>query len=224
MSGQRRAKRDEQCSARHTCRVSAEQEHWERVYAERAVEDVSWFEEVPTPSLAMIEALDLSEDAPIVDVGGGASRLAEELWRRGHTDITVIDIAAEALRRAREEFAESKQIEWVAGDVRRYDFGRRFALWHDRAVFHFMVTSDDRRAYLEVLRHSVRPGGDVLLATFGREGPERCSGLPVARHSPELLVAALDGIAELRSWHHEEHRTPSGEAQQFLYAHFVAPG
>lgn len=204
--------------------MSDEQAHWERVYAEKEPREVSWFEAVPTSSLAMIEAAGLPCEAPIVDVGGGASRLAEELLRRGHTDVTVVDISAEALGRAREGFADAERIEWVVGDVRRHDFGRRFALWHDRAVFHFMVTSGDRRAYLETLGRSVQPGGHVLLATFGREGPERCSGLPVTRYSPESLAAALGGIAELRSWRHEEHRTPAGEEQQFLYAHFVAPG
>jgi ubiquinone/menaquinone biosynthesis C-methylase UbiE len=170
----------------------------------------------------MIEALGLPPGAPIIDVGGGASRLAEELLSRGHSDITVADISAEALERAREGFADADRVSWVVADVRDHDFGRRFALWHDRAVFHFMVSTADRDAYLATLRRSLEPGGHAIIATFGREGPEHCSGLPVSRYSADELAATLGDGAALESWHIEDHRTPSGASQQFLFTHFVA--
>jgi SAM-dependent methyltransferase len=124
-----------------------EREHWDRVYAEHATDAVSWFEPVPSSSLAMIDGLGIPLDAPIVDVGGGASRLAAELLYRGYSNITVIDISGAALERAREDFAGAEEITWVLADVRDHSFGRRFALWHDRAAFHFMVTGEDQRAY-----------------------------------------------------------------------------
>jgi hypothetical protein len=107
----------------------------------------------------------------------------------------------------------------VVADVRSHDFGRRFGLWHDRAVFHFMVSAEDRRAYLATLERSIEPSGHVVMATFGPDGPTRCSGLPVARYGADALAAMIGERAELKSWHLEEHRTPSGARQQFLFAH-----
>lgn len=192
------------------------------IYREGLPEELSWFEAEPAASLAMIEQLGLPPEAAIVDVGGGASRLAKELLRRGYSDLTVVDIAAEALERAKEGFVEAERIQWVAADVRDHDFGRRFALWHDRAVFHFMVSGRDRLAYLETVERSVAPGGHLILATFGPEGPQRCSGLPVVRYSAGALAAAVGDRARLESWHLEDHLTPAGKRQQFLYARFVA--
>ena len=194
--------------------------HWDQVYADKEPDEVSWYEAVPRSSLAMIDALELPPDAPIVDVGGGASRLPEELLRHGYTDITVLDISVHALERARGACPNADRVEWVVADVRDYDFGRRFALWHDRAVFHFMVTPEDREAYLATMRKSLQPGAHVLMATFGPDGPTRCSGLPVARYGADELAATLG--FELVSSHLQEHRTPRGESQQFLYAELSA--
>jgi SAM-dependent methyltransferase len=201
--------------------MGSDAHHWDRVYAEKARTAVSWFEPVPRSSLALIEGLGMPLDAPIVDVGGGASRLAAELLDTGHSDITVVDISGEALESACEDFAGADRITWVLADVRSHDFGRRFALWHDRAVFHFMVAPDDRRDYLETLARSVEPGGHVILATFGPGGPTRCSGLPTARYSADELAVTFADRAELVSARLEEHRTPSGASQQFLFAHLT---
>ena len=159
-------------------------QHWKRIYTEKAPDAVSWFEAVPRASLAMIDELALPLDAPIADVGGGASHLAAELVERGYTDITVADISGEALERARDGFAAADRVTWVIADVRAHDFGRRFRLWHDRAVFQFMVAAEDRRPYVATLERSLDPGGHAILATFGPDGPTRCSGLPVARYCP----------------------------------------
>jgi trans-aconitate methyltransferase len=202
--------------------TQAEQEHWQQVYATKAVDQVSWFEPVPGSSLQMIEQLALPADAAIIDVGGGASRLARELVARGHSDLTVCDISAESQEKARKDFPDADQVTWIEADVRDHDFGRRFAVWHDRAVFHFMVSAVDRNAYLATLHGSLPPGGHLILATFGPEGPGRCSGLPVHRYSAEELASAVGEIAELESAHTEDHVTPSGSIQQFLFAHFIA--
>jgi trans-aconitate methyltransferase len=201
-----------------------QREHWQKVFATTAVDQVSWFEPVPGTSLRMIEELALPAEAAIIDVGGGASRLAQELVERGHSDLTVCDISAESLLKARKDFPDADQVTWIEADVRDHDFSRRFAVWHDRAVFHFMVSAADRTAYLATLRSSLPPGGHLILATFGPEGPERCSGLPVHRYSAKELASAVGDIAELESTHTEDHVTPSGSMQQFLFAHFIGNG
>ena len=175
---------------------------------------------MPRASIAAIERLGLPLDAPIVDVGGGASRLAAELCGAGHTDITVADISARALERAQEGFPESDRVEWLVADVRDHDFGRRFAVWHDRAVFHFMVSQEDRDAYLATMEKSLQADGHAAIATFGPDGPTRCSGLPVDRYGPDELAATLGDRFQLVSSHLEDHRTPGGATQQFLYVDF----
>jgi SAM-dependent methyltransferase len=202
----------------------SERDHWNQVWSARGAGEMSWFEASPGSSLAMIEALGLEPDAPIVDVGGGASGLPGQLIAGGHTDVTVVDISGEAIARAREGFGESDRVNWIVADVRDHDFGRRFALWHDRAAFHFMVSSEDREGYIATLRRSLEPGGDLILATFGPDGPDSCSGLPVQKYSAGALAEAIGAGAELVSSHTEDHRTPSGAPQQFVFAHLRMRG
>lgn len=194
--------------------------HWRRKYGEHGAEELSWTEATPRVSLELIEEADLPRDAAIVDVGGGASSLAGELVERGHRDVTVVDIAPEALECARSDLGEgAASVAWVEADIRAHEFDRRFDLWHDRALFHFLVSAPDRDAYLAVLRQALRPGGHLIIATFGPDGPARCSGLPVNRYDAEAVSHTLGTDFELVSSRLREHRTPSGGAQQFMYAH-----
>lgn len=194
--------------------------HWRRTYAERSTGELSWTEPTPRVSLELIEEAALPLDAAVVDVGGGASRLAAELVGAGHSDVTVVDIAPEALDRARSALGkEAASVAWVDADIRTHDFGRSFDLWHDRALFHFLVSAPDRNAYLAVLRQALRPGGHLVVATFGPDGPDRCSGLPVSRYDAEEISRTLGPDFELVSSRLAEHRKPSGGAQQFMYAH-----
>jgi SAM-dependent methyltransferase len=193
--------------------------HWERIYEEKAPEALSWYQPVPNTSLELIEKARVARDAAILDVGGGASSLAGRLLDAGYTDVTVADISSAALDRARAALGpDADRVTWVEADVRDHDFGRRFDLWHDRAVLHFMVEPADRDGYLEVLRRTLRLGGHLILATFGPEGPTRCSGLPVSRYGAPALAEVLPEF-ELLSSRIEVHHTPSGTPQQFLYAH-----
>lgn len=195
--------------------------HWQQVYEEREPDQVSWFEAIPERSLALIGATGLPKDAGIVDVGGGASALARELLRAGYNDITVVDLSAVALEQAREDVGDrATDIDWVTTDVREHDFGRQFDLWHDRAAFHFMVEPSDRKAYLGTLGRALRPGGRLIIATFGPEGPTQCSGLPVTRYSADDLSAWLGAEFEREADELVAHETPSGNQQQFLYARF----
>ena len=195
--------------------------HWQQVYEEREPDQVSWFEATPERSLALIEATGLPKEAGIVDVGGGASALAGELLHAGYSDITVAEISTVALERAQTAVGDrAQEIDWVTADVREHDFGRQFDLWHDRAVFHFMVEPADREAYLSTLGRALRPGGHLIIATFGPEGPTQCSGLPVRRYSADDLSAWLGAEFEREDDELVAHETPSGNQQQFLYARF----
>lgn len=195
------------------------QAHWERIYEEKAPEALSWYEAVPKVSLELIEEARVARDAAILDVGGGASGLAGRLLDAGYTDITVADISGPALDRARAALGEdADRVAWVEADIRDHHFGRGFDLWHDRAVLHFMVEDADRSGYLEVLRRTLRPAGHLIVATYGPEGPTRCSGLPVCRYGAPAVAELLPDF-ELVSSRLEMHHTPSGTPQQFLYAH-----
>jgi ubiquinone/menaquinone biosynthesis C-methylase UbiE len=199
--------------------------HWRRAYARARAEELSWTEATPTVSLEMIGEAAVSPDAAILDVGGGASRLAAELLRAGYRDVTVLDLAQESLERAKADLgADAARVSWVVGDVRYQDLGRRFDLWHDRATFHFMVAEQDRDAYLRALRRALVSGGDLVLATFGPQGPTRCSGLPVRRYDERALAELLGSDFELRSSRLHPHRTSAGTIQQFLYARFKRRG
>lgn len=194
--------------------------HWESTYTERTPEKVSWYEPRPQRSLELIQAAGVDHDAGILDVGGGASSLAAQLLDMGYEDITVADISQTALAHAEAELGGSAaRVAWIVADIRNHGFDRRYDLWHDRAVFHFMVSPADRAGYLEVLRRTLRPGGHLILATFGPQGPTQCSGLPVERYSAQGLQQVLGEDFQLVSSSLATHHTPSGASQQFLHAH-----
>jgi ubiquinone/menaquinone biosynthesis C-methylase UbiE len=198
--------------------------HWEGIYEEKAPNVVSWFEPVPLLSLELIDEAGIDRNSAVVDIGGGESRLAAELLSRGFSDITVADISSAALGEAQRQLGDrAEEIDWVEADIRDHDFGRRFDLWHDRAVFHFMVDPSDREGYLSGMRRALVPNGQLVIATFGRDAPPTCSGLPVDRYGAGDLAALLPDF-ELASSRYVLHRTPGGKEQQFLYARFVRSG
>ena len=158
-------------------------DHWDRVWSDRDPDDVTWYQAEPNVSLRLIQSA-MTPDGGIIDIGGGASRLVDHLLDHGYEDITVLDIAPAALQAARARLGlRSERVNWIAADATRAEFGRTFDLWHDRAVFHFLTGADDRRRYLATLDAAIPVGGHVVLATFGPDGPECCSGLPVRRYT-----------------------------------------
>jgi len=193
--------------------------HWQRVYDEKEPTEVSWYQSVPAISLQLIRATAIDYDDAILDAGGGASTLVDHLQYDGYTDISVLDIAGNALEHSRDRLgAASRNVYWIESDVLAFDPGRRYALWHDRAVFHFLTDLSDREKYLDVVRASLRPGGHFVVATFGPQGPVQCSGLDIQRHSIEQLKELLGANFALRGHEFEEHETPMGSSQQFLYS------
>jgi SAM-dependent methyltransferase len=196
-------------------------EHWESVYATRGLHDVSWFEAVPVTSLRMIEDVGISPATCVLDVGGGDSRLADELLRRGLSCLTILDISAAALARARVRLGDAAAaVHWIHADVAGPWSPPTVDVWHDRAVFHFLTDAAARRAYVAHLNAAVRPGGAAIIATFAPDGPETCSGLPVARYSPASLSAELGDAFALVEARPHTHETPWRSVQSFQYSRF----
>lgn len=195
--------------------------HWEDVYERKASTEVSWFQPRPQTSLELFDRAGISAAARVIDVGGGASRLVDHLIDRGFEHVTVLDISARALELTRRRLGErAGRVTWVEADITEAELPGPYDLWHDRAVFHFLVDAADREAYATRLERALAPGGHVVVATFAEDGPERCSGLPVVRYAPEALRQALSGSLELVETRREMHRTPAGKQQSFVYCLF----
>lgn len=194
--------------------------HWQSTYAEKGEREVSWFQESPQPSQSLIEELAIPSSA-IIDIGGGASRLADALLERGFGDLTVLDLSSSALAASQARIGgEAERIEWIVADITTWKPRRTYDVWHDRAVFHFLITEADRAAYLSRLARAVRPGGHAVIATFAPDGPERCSGLPVMRYDAVSLARTLGATFLLERELRHDHLTPWGQSQAFQFCLF----
>ena len=193
--------------------------HWERIYRTKQPDEVSWFQREAAISLALIRRVAPQVTARILDVGGGASTLVDGLVAAGYRGVTVLDLAPAALELARRRLgAAAPDVTWLEADVLSVDLQpSHFDVWHDRAVFHFLTSAADRAKYVEQVRISVKPGGHVLVATFADDGPTHCSGLPVARYSAGTLHHEFGSAFRLLESVREEHVTPSGSKQAFVY-------
>ena len=196
-----------------------ERKHWDRVYERRAPDQLSWYRPHLEQSLSLIDQAQLSADAAIIDVGGGASTLVDDLLERGYTRITVLDISTKAMAPARERLgARAASVSWLNGDVTRVEVPEHeFDFWHDRAVFHFLREEEARARYVAAVRRAMKPGGHVVVATFGPAGPERCSGLDVMRYSADEIHSQFGRAVRKLSSFTEVHQTPSGTEQEFVY-------
>jgi len=195
--------------------------HWNRVYATKRDGDVSWFEALPEESIRMIEAAGLTADTCVLDVGGGDSRLVDQLAGRGLTCLAVLDVSETALHRAQARLGPAAApLVWIASDVTGAWALKPMDIWHDRAVFHFLVDGRDRARYLDHLRETLKVHGSAIIATFALDGPVSCSGLPVARYSPATLAAELGGDFRLVESAPHAHVTPWGSTQSFQYSRF----
>jgi Methyltransferase domain len=190
---------------------------WDEVYENCGELGVSWFQLTPAVSLELIGLLDIPLDAAVIDVGGGASSLVDRLVDRGFSDLSVLDVSGAALEATRHRLGGDVPITFLEEDVLVWHPERRFHLWHDRAVFHFLVDGADRARYLATLRSAIQPGGFVIIATFAPDGPESCSGLPVARYSADSLGSVLGSDFVVVETRREEHTTPGGAVQPFAW-------
>jgi SAM-dependent methyltransferase len=195
--------------------------HWEQVYSTKATDAVSWFQPHAATSLRLITDFGVPANAPIIDVGGGASTLVDDLLDNGYGDVTVLDLSATALAAARARLGErAGRVRWREGDICIANLPEHgFQVWHDRAVFHFLTAPEQREAYVRQVFHAVRPGGLVIVATFAEDGPDRCSGLPVMRYGPAELHSQFGETFRLLGHEREVHRTPAGGEQKFIYCY-----
>jgi trans-aconitate methyltransferase len=198
------------------------QAHWEKVYNTKRENEVSWFQENPAPSLDLIAKAGATAVSSVIDVGGGASRLVDALVENGFRDVTVLDLSEAALMAAKARLlSRAEQVQWVVADVTEWEpRGLIYDIWHDRAAFHFLTEERDRTAYVARLVEAVKPGGHAIIATFAPDGPERCSGLPVARYDAESLRLVVGDAFKLIETLRHEHRTPWGSEQHFQFSLF----
>lgn len=195
--------------------------HWNTVYSEKSEAQLSWHQDDPRVSLELIEMAGATANSSVIDIGGGASRLAGALLAMGLHDITVLDLSQVALDVARDQLGQAGEtVKWISADITSWTPDRHYDLWHDRAVFHFLVDAAEQAAYLKSLARGVNIGGFAIIATFAPDGPEKCSGLPVARYSPSDLAELFGESFELVAHRHHLHQTPSGKSQSFQFSLF----
>ena len=195
--------------------------HWERVWSKKDESSTSWFQAAPDVSLDLVERAGVRTADAVIDVGGGASRLVDHLLDRGFADITVLDISAAGLRQAQRRLGDrAGGVHWIEADVTVFRPERAYRLWHDRAVFHFLLDPAERARYLAVMDAALAPDGQAVVATFGPDGPRKCSGLDTVRYSAVELAAEFGPGWRLVDERAEAHRTPAGREQLFGYYRF----
>ena len=195
--------------------------HWDNVYTTKGEKDVSWFQENPAPSLDLIALTGLSEGAAMIDIGGGASRLVDDLLARKFRRLTILDLSGAALAAASERLGDrGADVQWVTADITTWEPAQAYDLWHDRAVFHFLTDQADQFAYVDRLKRAVSPEGHVIIGTFAPDGPERCSGLPVVRYDAASLARVFGSDFALIDARRHQHTTPWGAIQQFQFSTF----
>ena len=195
--------------------------HWEHIYETKDVTNVSWFQPHAVLSVRLIRATGLDTTARIIDVGGGASTLVDDLLSNGYEEVTVLDISGAALQRSKDRLGQrAESVTWVEADITQANLPEDYYdLWHDRAVFHFLTDESDRAAYVRTVQRSVKTGGHIIVASFGLGGPEKCSGLNVVRYSPESMHDEFGDDFELVDSTTETHHTPFGTDQEFVYCY-----
>ena len=197
-------------------------QHWDTVYTTKGDDQVSWFEPAPEVSLRLIEEAGLAPESFVIDIGGGESRLVDALLARGVRGVAVLDVSQAAIDRVRARLgAAAARVTWIVADVTGPWVAAPVDVWHDRAVFHFLTDPEERIRYVEHLTRTLKVGGTAIIATFAPDGPERCSGLPVARYSPDALADELGSSFTLVQSEAHSHRTPSGALQAFQYSRFL---
>ncbi|MGK7392259.1 MAG: class I SAM-dependent methyltransferase [Candidatus Cyclobacteriaceae bacterium M2_1C_046] len=195
--------------------------HWENIYRTKELNDVSWYQPTPITSLNYIQELNISKTAKIIDIGGGDSLFADHLIEFGYQDITVLDISAEALERAKKRLgSNASKVKWIASDIVDFTPTEEYDLWHDRATFHFLVKEDEIKKYVETVNKAIKSGGYLILGTFSEQGPEKCSGLNIKQYSEGSMNSRFDEAFEKLKCKKSDHKTPSGSIQNFIFCSF----
>lgn len=195
--------------------------HWENIYTTKELTDVSWYQPVPETSLEFLTQSGLPKTAKIIDIGGGDSYFVDYLLQQGYTDITVLDISENALKRAKVRLGENAaRVKWIVSDATTFVPEESYDFWHDRAVFHFLTEEKDIAAYQNVLAKGIRVNGTLVLGTFSEDGPTKCSGIPIKQYSEKSMVERFTTGFEKITCLHVDHPTPFGTIQNFVFCSF----
>ncbi len=196
-------------------------DHWNAVYSQKAEAELSWHQDDPSVAIDLMKKAGLARHSSVIDIGAGTSRLMDSLLDLGIRDLSALDLSENALSASRHRLgARGQAVKWIVADITGWEPTRTYDIWHDRAVFHFLVNPTDQTAYIERLARSVSAGGHAIIATFALDGPEKCSGFPVARYSPESLAKTLGQSFALVLHQEHRHLTPWGHPQSFQYSLF----
>jgi ubiquinone/menaquinone biosynthesis C-methylase UbiE len=199
-------------------------DHWEKVYSEKQPTEVSWYQQYPEYSLELIDSTGIDPSASIIDIGGGTSTLVDHLLEAGYENLSVLDISSAAIKLAKDRLIDNKmakKVKWMELDITKFKTDERFDVWHDRAVFHFLIDEKDRLSYVNVMSRVLEIGSTAIIAAFDFNGPKQCSGLDVVHYNPEKMSAVLGPSFQLIETRSEEHVTPSGSLQSFIYCRFI---
>ena len=194
---------------------------WEKVYESKSLEEVGWYQPKPLHSLGLIKSLDLSNDDPIIDIGGGDSLLSDNLLELGYSDLSVLDISTEAINKAKlRHESNASRINWIHSDITEFTPQKKYKLWHDRAAFHFLTDPIDQLKYIQTCEHAIESGSFLIIGTFSITGPEKCSGIPIVQHNIEDLKVKFSKSFKYLEGLNVDHITPSGNKQNFTFCIF----
>ena len=194
--------------------------HWENIYSTKALNEVSWYQPTPETSISFLNSAKLSKDAAIIDIGGGDSFFVDHMVKEGYSNITILDISEKAIERAKNRLGEdASKVNWIVSDVNDFQPNCKYDFWHDRAAFHFLTDSAEIQRYKQTVSNAMQPGGDVVIGTFSKTGPLKCSGIEITQYAQEDLIQLFDGfkvVADLDI----KHGTPFDTTQDFVFCHF----
>jgi len=195
-------------------------EHWENIYKTKNTDEVSWYQEKPETSLNLISETSIEKNAKIIDVGAGASKLADNLLALGFRNITALDVSLNALNNSKKRLGDrANNVKWIVSDLREFETNERYDLWHDRAVLHFLTEEEYIKRYIELVRTYLKPKGYVIVSTFSVNGQKKCSGLDVKQYSEDSMKTLFTGFEHIKSFE-DEHLTPWGTSQMFIFSVF----
>jgi ubiquinone/menaquinone biosynthesis C-methylase UbiE len=196
-------------------------EHWEKIYQTKELEEVSWYQKTPEPSLSLMKELGIPTSAKIIDIGGGDSYFVDHLLEIGYKDITVLDISSTALERAKKRLGDkAAQVTWIQSDVTEFKPEERYDLWHDRAAFHFLTSEPEIEIYLSIVQKSLKQNSVFMVGTFSDQGPTKCSGIEIKQYTEISMADRLYPFFEKVKCVTVDHHTPSGSVQNFLFCSF----
>ena len=209
------------CQSENTIETFDRKNHWENIYKTKPLEESGWYQQTPTTSLEAIKKFNVPTTAKIIDIGGGDSFLVDRLLDLGYQDITVLDISAASLDRAKQRLgAKAQEVKWIVADVANFKPTEQYDYWHDRAAFHFLIQEQDIENYIDTAKQSIKPSGILFIGTFSEQGPKKCSGIEIKQYSDISLCDRVKGYFEKIECIPVDHKTPSGVIQNFVFCSF----